>query len=110
MPRKEGRRGFASIEEWVDPSIRQHRDSKKKKINKNSKERQIIATKNNTNNTIRNRITKTRKQKWDEEQLYGHFKQQTSEISHEKTWTWIRKENLKRETESFQIAAQNNFT
>ena len=29
-------------------------------------------------------------------------------ISHEKTWTWLRKGNFKRETESLQIAAQNN--
>ena len=28
-------------------------------------------------------------------------------ISHEKTWTWLKKGNLKRKTESF-IAAQNN--
>ena len=41
-------------------------------------------------------------------QLYGHFKQQTSEISHEKTWIWPRKENFKRKTESLLIAAQNN--
>ena len=41
-------------------------------------------------------------------QLNGHFKQQTSEISHEQTWTWLRKENLKKETESLLIAAQNN--
>ena len=26
----------------------------------------------------------------------------------EKTWTWLRKENLKRETESLLITAQNN--
>ena len=31
-----------------------------------------------------------------------------SNISHENTWTWLRKENFKRETESFLIAAQNN--
>ena len=30
------------------------------------------------------------------------FKQQTSQISHKKTWTWLTKENLKRETESIQ--------
>ena len=44
-----------------------------------------------------NRTKITRKQKWEEKQLYGYFKRQTSEISHEKTWTWLRKENLKRE-------------
>ena len=31
-----------------------------------------------------------------------------SNISHEKTWTWLSKGNLKRETESLLIAAQNN--
>ena len=40
--------------------------------------------------------------------MYGHFKRQTSKISHEKTWTWLRKENLKRETESLLITAQFN--
>ena len=33
--------------------------------------------------------------------------EQTSEISHEKTWTLLRKGNLKREIESPPIAAQN---
>ena len=41
-------------------------------------------------------------------QLYGHFKQRTNEISHEKTQTWLRKGNLKRESEFLLIAAQNN--
>ena len=43
-----------------------------------------------------------------EKQLYRCFKRQTSEISHEKTWTWLRKGNSEREIESFLIAAQNN--
>ena len=33
---------------------------------------------------------------------------QTSKISHEKTYTWLGKGNLKRETESRQIATQSN--
>ena len=41
-------------------------------------------------------------------QLYGRFKRLISNISHEKTWTWLRKGNPQRETESFLIAAQNN--
>ena len=43
-----------------------------------------------------------------EKQLYGHSKRQTSEISHVKIWTWLRKGKFKRETESILIAAQNN--
>ena len=54
------------------------------------------------------KTTKNRKQKWEEKQLYGYFKRQIEEVALEKTWTWLRKKNLKRETESLIIAAQNN--
>ena len=42
---------------------------------------------NSTDNIRTSRITKPRKQKGEEKQLNGYFNQQTSEISHEKTWT-----------------------
>ena len=41
-------------------------------------------------------------------QLYGLFKRLINTISHQKTWTWLRKRYLKRETESPRIAAQDN--
>ncbi len=41
-------------------------------------------------------------------QLYGRFKHLINNISHQKTWTWLRKENFKRETESLLIATQGN--
>ena len=55
-----------------------------------------------------NRTTITRKQKWEENQFYGRFKRLINNISHDKTWTWLRKRNFKRETEFLLIAAQNN--
>ena len=55
-----------------------------------------------------NRMTITWKQKWEGKQLYGRFKRLINNISHDKTWTWLRKGNFKRETESLQVAAQNN--
>ena len=55
-----------------------------------------------------NRMTITKKQKWEGKQLHGRFKQLISNISHDKTWTRLRKGNFKRETESLLIAAQNN--
>ena len=53
-------------------------------------------------------MTTTRKQKWEGKQLYSRFKRLINNISHRKTWIWLRKGNLKRETESLQIAAQYN--
>ena len=53
-------------------------------------------------------MTKTRKQKWEGKQLHGRFKQLINNISNDKTWTWLRKGNFKRETESLLMAAQNS--
>ena len=57
----------------------------------------------NTDDININRTKIYRKQKWEEKQLYGYFKQQTSEILHENILTWLRKENLKRETQNNSI-------
>ena len=46
------------------------------------------------------KVTTTRKQKWEGKQHYGRFKLLINNISHQKTWTWLRKGNLKKETES----------
>ena len=40
--------------------------------------------------------------------LHGRFKRLISNISYEKTWTWLRKGNFKRETKPLLMAAQNN--
>ena len=53
--------------------------------------RLITSTRINTDNTRTKRTKITRKQKWEEKQLYGRFKRLISNISHEKTWTWIKK-------------------
>ena len=55
-----------------------------------------------------NSKTRSRKQNWEEKQQYGYFKLQIGEIPLEMTRTWLRKGNLKRETESLLIATQNN--
>ena len=103
VSRKEGGRGLASIKDSVDASIRRLKDYIVKH------ERGLIKTiRNDTDNTIDNRMTTTRKQKWEEKQFYGRFKRLINNISHQKTWTWQRKENLERGTESLVIAAQDN--
>ena len=103
VSRKKGGRGLASIEDSVDASIQRLEDYIEK-----HEQGLITAIRNNTDNTIDNRITITRKQKWEEKQLYGCFKRLINNISRDKTWTWLRKGNFKRETESLLTAAQNN--
>ena len=103
VSRKEGGRGLASIEDSVDASIQRLEDY----IGKH--ERGLITSiKNYTDNTMENRMIITRKQKWEEKQLYGGFKRLINNISQDKTRTCLRKGNFKRETESLLIAAQNN--
>ena len=67
----------------------------------------ITASRNINDNTKPNRTIITRKT-WEEKQLYVRFKRLISDISLEETWTWLKKENLKRETVSLLIARQNN--
>ena len=102
VSRKEGGRGLASIEDSVDASTQRLEHY----IEKHGGGL-IIATRNDTDNPMTNRMTITRKQKW-EKKLYGRFKRLINNISHEKTWTWLRKGNLKRESKSLPIAEQNN--
>ena len=44
----------------------------------------------------------------EKKQLHSLFKRLINNISHDKTWTWLKKGNFKRETESLLIAAQVN--
>ena len=102
VSRKRGGRGLSSIEDSVDVSIQRLEDYIEKRGG-----RLITSTRNNTDNTRTNRTTITRKQKWEEKQLYGRFNGLIN-ISHEKKWTCLRKGNLLRETGSLLIAEQYN--
>ena len=103
VSRKEGGIELASIEDSVDASIQQLKEYIQK-----HEGGLIAATRNETENSMNNRMTITRKQKCEGKQLYGLFKRLINNISHDKTWTWLRKGNSKRETESLLIAAQDS--
>ena len=61
VSRKEGGRGLASIEDSVDVAIQRLEDYTEK-----HEGGVITATRNDTDNSMANRMTITRKQKWEE--------------------------------------------
>ena len=68
VSKKEGGKGFASIEDKVDASIQRLEDYIEK-----PEGGLISATRSDTDNMKTNRMTITRKQKWEENQLYGRL-------------------------------------
>ena len=100
---KEGGRGLGSIEDSVDASMQQLED-----YIQMHEGGLTTATRIDTDITIDNRMTITRKRKWEEKQLSGSFKGLITNISHEKTWSSLTKGNFSKETEFLLLAAQNN--
>ena len=78
VPRKAERR-LAGIEDSVDASMQRLEDYIEK-----CEGILITATRNNADDTRVSWTEITRKQKWEEKQLYGRFKWLTNDISHEK--------------------------
>ena len=76
VSRKEGGRGLTSIEDSVDASIRRLEDYIQKHDGG-----LITIIRNDNDNTMNNRMTITRKQKWEGKQLYGRFKRLINNIS-----------------------------
>ena len=48
-----------------------------------------------------------RLQDWEEKTLHGQYLRQTKEVKSEQSWVWLQNGDLKRETESLIVAAQN---
>ena len=95
VSRKEGGRGLANIEDSFDASIQGLKDYIQKHDGG-----LITAIRNDTDNTIDNRMTITRKPKWEGKQFYGRFKWLINNISLDKTWTWLRKGNFSKQQSS----------
>ena len=105
VKRKEGGRGLISIEDCVQRA----KVVLDRYVQTNSEEIIKSARDSATNNKVENNgtVQQTRKERWEGKKLYGEFKRQIQDIADEKSWTWLRKGNLKRETESLIMAAQN---
>ena len=44
---------------------------------------------------------------WEEKALHGQYLRQTKEVRSDQCWAWFQNGDLKRETESLTVAAQN---
>ena len=88
---EEGGRGLAIIEDSVEASIQWLEDYKEK-----HEGGLITAIKNDAYNTVTKGMTIPREQNREEKQLSMHFKRLINHIPHEKTWSWLRKGNFKR--------------
>ena len=70
ISRKEGGGGLTNIKNSVDPSVRVPEEYIKK-----SKEKIIAASSSSIDNVRSIRKRKTKKQKWEEKQMYAYFNQ-----------------------------------
>ena len=50
---------------------------------------------------------KKRLEDWDKKVLHGQYLRQTKEVRSDKCWSWLQNGDVKRETESLIVAAQN---
>ena len=76
---------------------------------KERKESFTTAVNNNIGNKSTDRkVIRKLKAEMKEKQLYEYFTRQAGKIENQKTWAWLLRGNLKRETEAFLTATQNN--
>ena len=99
MSRKEEGRGLDGMENCVDASL----------FSQKCKERLIAAVNCNCcNRSINRKTTKTQKQKWETNNCMAISRDKLAR--YEKIRAWLKKENLKRETDPLLKAPQNNAT
>ena len=108
LPREDGGRGMASIEECINSEcnalgqyIQDHEDPWLKAAWKEK-----VVTLAGDTEEIKRRMKEQRKDNWKGKVLHGQYLRQIEEISTKETWGWLRKGELKRETEGTILAAQ----
>ena len=100
MSRKGGGRGLTTIDDSIDARTRKLQKKAERKTDY-SNQKQCRQHKDHQNDN--NQETKMRRKT-----TVWTFQMTHKQNSHEKTWTWQRKRNFKRETESLLITAQKN--
>ena len=108
IPRKEGGRGSISIEDFAELAIR----SLEVYVH-GIDERLIQAARGDKVNgleavsLLKSSKNEKRLQDWEEKVLHDQYLRQTKEVRSDQCWAWLQNGDLKRETESLIVAAQN---
>ena len=94
VPRKERRRGLISIEDCVEERLVQ--------AARGDKIDGLEAV-----SVLKRSKKEKRLEDWEEKVLHGQYLRQTKEVTSDQCWAWLQNGDLKRETESLIVAAQN---
>ena len=108
IPRKEGGRGLISIKDCVELGIRGLKvyvhgcEERLMQAGRGDKIDGLEAA-----SVLKRSETEKRLEDWEEKVLHGHYLRQTKEVRIDQCWAWLQNGDLKRETESLIVAAQN---
>ena len=108
LQRCEGRRGLLGLEDCVQVevhSLEKYLSTSKEKILKEVSRSRIIE--NNKYRRSNEKIHKEHREKYERKPLHGQFIKATEEVRSKRSWDWLKKVYLKKETESTIVAAQD---
>ena len=108
IPRKEGGKGLMSIEDCVELAI------KGLEVYIHGSEETLIQAARGDKidglevaSVLKRSKKEKRLEDWEEKALHGQYLRQTKEVRSDQCWAWLQNGDLKRETESLIVAAQN---
>ena len=109
LPRKLGGRGICSIEDCVEEerrSIAMYLSQNQEELLKFARKELKLPTENESKLEFKKRKETEKLSSWKEKKLHGQFAKDTDDIKTNESFNWLCKGELKRETESLILAAQ----
>ena len=109
MPRMESGRGLLIMIDCVETeeqNLSLYLDQSEERLLRFSKSERIWPLYEEPVSTAKKKKKEERHKQWKKKQLHGKFIRETEEVRSEKTWGWIRKTYLRKETEGLVFAAQ----
>ncbi len=111
LPRKEGGRGLASIQDCVEGEeislVNYMKENREELLQCAYTEGIVNGEANSTRKDYMRRKKRERKENWRNKELHGQFLRQNDEQSSKYQWAWLEKGLLKKETEALIQSAQD---